>query len=127
MAAHPELVLDSDTLAKLLDKPNVVVVDGRAIDRILGETKHEKATRPGHIPGSINLPLGALIMDNGALKTPAELLWMLKNYGVTPNKTVITTCDTGLAAADTFFILRYLGFPNVRVHDEAWVNWSRDR
>ena len=125
--AHPELVVDSDTLAKLLDKPNVVVVDGRAIDRILGETKHEKATRAGRIPGSINLPLGALIMDNGALKTPAELLWMLKTYGITPDKTVITTCDTGLAAADTFFILRYLGFPNVRVHDEAWVNWSRDR
>ena len=119
--------MDSQSLAKLLDKPNVVVVDGRAIDRILGETKHEKATRPGHIPGSINLPLGALIMDNGVLKPPAELLWMLKNYGVTPDKTVITTCDTGVAAADTFFILRYLGFPNVRVHDEAWVNWSRDR
>ena len=30
----------------------------------------------------------------------------------------------GLAAADAFFILRYLGFPDVRVHDEAWVNWS---
>jgi 3-mercaptopyruvate sulfurtransferase SseA len=124
---HPDFVVDSESLGKLLDKPNVVVVDGRAIDRILGETKHEKAARPGHIPGSVNLPLGALIMDNGVLKPPAELLWMLKTYGVTPDKTVITTCDTGLAAADTFFILRYLGFPNVRVHDEAWVNWSRDR
>jgi 3-mercaptopyruvate sulfurtransferase SseA len=125
--AKPEFIVDSDALAKLLGKPNVVVLDGRAIHRILGETKHEKATRTGHIPGSINLPLGALIMDNGALKPAAELLWMLKTYGITPSKTVITTCDTGVAAADAFFILRYLGFPDVRVHEEAWVVWSKTR
>ena len=123
----PEFVVDSEVLAKLLGKRNVVVLDGRAIDRVLGTTKHEKASSAGRIPGSINLPLGSLIMDNGALKPPVELLWMLKTYGITPDKTVITTCDTGVAAADAFFILRYLGFPDVRVHDEAWVNWSRDR
>jgi thiosulfate/3-mercaptopyruvate sulfurtransferase len=114
-------------LASLLGKPQVVVLDARAIHRVLGETKHEKASRAGAIPGSINLPLGALIMDNGALKPPAELLWMLRTRGITPDRTVITTCDTGLAATDAFFILRYLGFPDVRVHDEAWVGWSRSR
>jgi 3-mercaptopyruvate sulfurtransferase SseA len=125
--AQAALVVDSDTLARLLGKPNVVVLDARAIHRVLGETMHPKARRAGAIPGSLNLPLGALIMDNGALKTPEELLWMLKNYGITPDKTVITSCDTGVAAADAFFILRYLGFPDVRVHDEAWVVWSKTR
>jgi 3-mercaptopyruvate sulfurtransferase SseA len=123
----PEFVVDSEILFKLLGRRNVVVLDGRAIDRVLGTTKHEKASWAGRIPGSINLPLGSLIMDNGVLKPPAELLWMLRTYGITPDKTVITTCDTGVAAADAFFILRYLGFPDVRVHDEAWVNWSMDR
>jgi thiosulfate/3-mercaptopyruvate sulfurtransferase len=119
--------VDSDTLARLLGQPSVVVLDARAIHRVLGETKHEKARRAGAIPGSVNLPLGALIMDNGALKPPVELLWMLRTRGITPDKTVVTTCDTGLAAADAFFVLRYLGFPDVRVHDEAWVVWSRSR
>jgi len=73
------------------------------------------------MPGSISIPLGAFYMDNGFLKTPTELLWMLDNYGVTPDKTVITSCDTGLAAADAFFALRWLGFTDVRVHDDAWV------
>jgi thiosulfate/3-mercaptopyruvate sulfurtransferase len=49
---------------------------------------------------------------------------MLATYGITPDKTVITTCDTGIAAADAFYILRYLGFADVRVHEEAWVVWS---
>jgi thiosulfate/3-mercaptopyruvate sulfurtransferase len=124
---QPAFIIDSDSLAGLLGRPDVVVLDGRAIHRILGETKHEKASRPGIIPGSINLPVTALIMDNGALKPPAELLWMLRMRGVTPDKTVVTTCDTGIAAADAFFMLRYLGFPDVRVHEEAWVVWSKTR
>jgi len=66
-------------------------------------------------------------MENGFLKPPAELLWVLRTYGITPDKSVVTTCDTGVAAADAFFILRYLGFSDVRVHEEAWVVWSRTR
>ncbi|HTP03737.1 MAG TPA: rhodanese-like domain-containing protein [Nitrospirota bacterium] len=124
---QPAFIVDSDALAKLLGQPNVVVLDARAIHRVLGETKNVMASRAGTIPGSVNLPLGALIMDNGALKPPAELLWMLKTRGITPDKTVITTCDTGVAASDAFFILRYLGFSDVQVHDEAWVVWSKTR
>jgi 3-mercaptopyruvate sulfurtransferase SseA len=125
--AHPEFIVSSDELAKLLGKPDVVVLDARVIHRILGETKTEKAARPGSIPGSVNLPLGALLMDNGALKSPAELLWVLRTRGITPDKAIVTTCDTGIAASDAWFLLRWLGFPDVRVHEEAWVVWSKTR
>jgi thiosulfate/3-mercaptopyruvate sulfurtransferase len=104
-----------------------VLVDTRLIDRAQGLSRHEDAERAGAIPGSINLPIGSFYMDNGYLKPPEELLWMLKIYGITPDKTVITTCDTGTAASGAYFVLRYLGFPDVRVHDEAWVNWTRIR
>lgn len=125
--ARPELLVSSDAVARLVGTPGTVVLDARAIDRVLGETKVEQATRAGAIPGSLNVPLGALIMDNGVLKQPAELLWMLRTRGVTPDKAVVTTCDTGVAAADAYFVLRWLGFPDVRVHEEAWVVWSRTR
>jgi thiosulfate/3-mercaptopyruvate sulfurtransferase len=118
---------NSAGVARLSEIRSTVVLDSRLIDRFLGMTKHEKAARAGAIPGAVNVPFGALYMDNGFLKPPRQLLWMLSTHGVTPDKTVITTCDTGVAAADAFFILRYLGFPDVRVHDEAWVNWSRTR
>ncbi|MGA8893628.1 MAG: rhodanese-like domain-containing protein [Anaeromyxobacteraceae bacterium] len=123
--ARTSFVVDGRGLADVLGKPGVVLLDARAIHRILGETRHEKAARSGAIPGSVNLPLGALLMDNGALKSPRELLWMLRSRGITPDRTVITTCDTGLGAADAFFLLRWLGFRDVRVHEEAWVGWSR--
>jgi thiosulfate/3-mercaptopyruvate sulfurtransferase len=124
---HPSFVVDGASLQGMLGKPGVVVLDARAIHRILGETRHEKAARAGAIPGATSLPLGALLMDNGALKSPEELLWMLRTCGITPDKTIVTTCDTGVAASDAFFLLRWLGFPDVRVHDEAWVVWSRTR
>ena len=124
---QPSWIEDSSSVARLSEMRNTVVLDSRMIDRYQGMTKHENAARAGAIPGAVNVPFGALYMDNGFLKPPRQLLWMLKTYGITPDKTVITTCDTGVAAADAFFILRYLGFSDVRVHDEAWVNWSRSR
>jgi thiosulfate/3-mercaptopyruvate sulfurtransferase len=126
-AARPELIEDSVGVARLIERRNAVLVDTRLIDRAQGLSRHEDAERAGAIPGSINLPIGSFYMDNGYLKPPEELLWMLKIYGITPDKTVITTCDTGTAASGAYFVLRYLGFPDVRVHDEAWVNWTRIR
>ncbi|MCX5900557.1 MAG: hypothetical protein NTX06_07470 [Proteobacteria bacterium] len=49
---------------------------------------------------------------------------MLATDGITRDSSIITTCDTGIAAADAFYVLRYLGFADVRVHEEAWVVWS---
>lgn len=114
---------DNEFVKENQDANNVVIVDSRVIHQAKGLTKHGQADRGGRIPGSVNLPLGSLIMDNGVLKSPEELLWMLKKNGITPDMTVVTTCNTGQLAADAFFIFRYLGFENVKVHDASWVNW----
>ena len=105
------------------DKQQVVIMDVRIIHQAQGVSKHGLAERGGHIPGSVNVPLGALYMDNGALKNPDELLWLLKTQGVTPDKTIVTTCNSGQLAGGAFFMLRYLGFEDVKVHDASWIGW----
>jgi len=115
--------VDNDFVQANLDSNKVVIVDARIIQQAKGIAKHGMAERAGRIPGSINLPLGSLYMDDGVLKSPEELLWMLKKNGITPDKTVVTTCNTGQLAGSAFFILRYLGFENVKVHDASWVSW----
>jgi 3-mercaptopyruvate sulfurtransferase SseA len=117
------VIADNDYVKANLDNNKLVVVDSRVIQQAKGLSKHAEAKRAGRIPGSVNLPLGALYMDNGALKTPVELLWMLKKYGITPDKTVVTTCNTGQLAGSAYFMLRYLGFDDVRVHNESWIGW----
>ncbi len=114
---------DNDFLTKNLDANKSVIVDFRIIPQAKGLSKHGQADRAGRIPGSVNLPLGALYMDDGVLKSPEELIWVLKKNGITPDKTVIATCNTGQLAGGAYFILRYLGFENVRVHDASWVSW----
>jgi len=124
--ANPQFVIDNGYVKANLDNNDVVVMDARIITQAKGLTKHGAAKRAGHIPGSVNLPLSALYMDNGALKSPEELLWMLKKYGITPDRTVVTTCNTGQLAGGAFFMLRYLGFEDVKVHDESWISWCAD-
>jgi len=125
--ARPELIVNNDYVKNNLDSQDVVIVDVRDIAQAKGLAKHSQAARPGRIPGSVNLPLSALYMDNGALKSPEELLWMLKTKGIIFEKTVVTTCNTGLQAGGAYFIFRYLGYPDVRVHDESWVSYSTRR
>jgi len=123
---NPQFVTDNTFVQANLDKANVVILDARIITQAKGMIKHGAAERGGHIPGSVNLPLSSLYMDNGALKSPDELLWMLKKNGITPDKTVVTTCNTGQLAGSAFFMLRYLGFEDVRVHDQSWISWCAE-
>ena len=124
--AHPEFIADNDAVRAALDNPDAVIVDNRSLDFPGGLSTHDRAGRPGHIPGAVKLPFSALYMDRGELKPPDELLFLLREQGVTPDRTVILTCDTGALSGAAFFMLRSLGFPDVRVHDESWVGWTRE-
>ncbi|MCB2180914.1 MAG: hypothetical protein KQH63_02680 [Desulfobulbaceae bacterium] len=108
---------------KNLDANNAIIIDARVIQQAKGLSKHGAAERAGRIPGSVNLTLGSLYMDDGILKSPEELLWMLKKNGITPDKTIVTTCNTGQLAGAAYFMFSYLGFEDVRVHDASWVSW----
>ncbi len=120
---NKELTADNEFVNANLDSNKTVILDARIIPQAKGLSKHGMAERAGRVPGSVSLPLGALYMDDGVLKTPEELLWMLKMNGITPDKTVVTTCNTGQLAGGAFFIFRYLGFEDVKVHDASWVSW----
>jgi 3-mercaptopyruvate sulfurtransferase SseA len=119
----PGFTVDNDYVRANLDNNKVKIVDSRIVSQAKGLAKHGQAARAGRIPGSINLPLSALYMENGALKKPEELLWMLKKNGITPKHTIITSCNTGQLAGSAYFMFRYLGFDDVRVHDASWVNF----
>lgn len=120
---HWDFIADNAFVQKNLDNPFAVVVDVRPLDQSLGVTKHPKALHAGRIPGSEKLPVASLYMDHAHLRSPESLLWLLKDRRITPDKTVIVTCNTGAAAGGAFFIFKYLGYPDVRLHDSAWVSW----
>ena len=44
--------------------------------------------------------------------------------GIDPQATVVAYCQTGSRASVTYFVLRWLGFADVRLYDGSWVEWE---
>ncbi|WP_419661374.1 sulfurtransferase [Desulfosarcina variabilis] len=122
--AKSHFIVDNAFVRENLDSLNVAIVDVRTLDQSKKLAKHPRALSFGSIPGSIKFPIYGLMMDHAALKPPEQLLWDLKNRGITPDKTIVITCNTGAWAGAGFFMMRYLGYPDVRMHDAAWVSWE---
>jgi thiosulfate/3-mercaptopyruvate sulfurtransferase len=115
--------VDNQYVMNHLDRAEVLVLDTRSLELSNRLAAHERAIRPGRIPGSIKFPFYALYENQVSFKPPQELLYMLKVQSITPEKTIILTSKTGAWAGAAFFALRYLGYPDVRVHHQSWVGW----
>ena len=60
--------------------------------------------------------------DSTRLKPIDELK---KLYGqLDMKKEYVTYCQTGTRAANSYFVLKALGFQKVRVYDASWVEWG---
>jgi thiosulfate/3-mercaptopyruvate sulfurtransferase len=124
VSLRSDFVADNEFIAANLDNTDVVMVDVRVLQQSLGLTKHSLAQRPGRIPGAKLLPLPALFETHGFVKSAEELLWVLKERNIRKHKTIVVSCNTGNWAGAAHFMLRYLGYPNVKVHDESWIGWN---
>ena len=119
-------------LLPLVGKPNVVIVDPRPKAQFEGTD--QTFIRNGHIPGAINIPWQAATEANNAeeaLKNPHRfksveaLRKLFSSRGVTPDKTVIISCSTGREASLQYIVLKHLlGYPNVRVYEGSWTEYS---
>jgi len=90
-----------------------------------GPAYHPLQMRAGHIENSVNLPTMGFWTAEGFLKDPRASAWLLESRGITKDKRIIVTCTTGQAAAGAWWALKYLGYPNVVLHDGSWVSWER--
>lgn len=106
-------------LAWLLDqlqRPDLLMLDTRSPGEYAG----------GHLPGAIcwDWMNGVPLQGWGTLRPAPELRAELEHLGVTPDKEIVTYCRSGARAAHTYLLLRYLGYPRVRLYDGSWLEWS---
>ena len=45
---------------------------------------------------------------------------------ITPDKEVITLCQTHNRSAHTYIVLKSLGFTRIRGYDGSWSEWGND-
>jgi thiosulfate/3-mercaptopyruvate sulfurtransferase len=81
--------------------------------------------RPGHIPGSVNIPAFELLDPvTGAFAPTDQIRAAFAN--ISPDQPTITYCGGGIAAAATLFAMRVAGHDGIRLYDNSLLEWSTE-
>jgi thiosulfate/3-mercaptopyruvate sulfurtransferase len=100
-------------------KKNSAIVDARTKQEFKGI--HVRAARAGHIPSAINIDWEKNI-EAGSFKTKEKLS---KLYSKIPKDSkIVTYCQGGYRAANTFVALKILGYKNVKMYLGSWGEWG---
>lgn len=120
----PAQVADLARMRKALAEGEAIVVDARPAARFTGEAPEPRpGLKPGHMPGALNVPLGAVV-ENGTLKSPEALRRLFAETGIDLQKPIITTCGSGVTSAALALALREAGAADVAVYDGSWAEWG---
>ena len=117
-----ELVADYEYIEENLDTSEMQIIDTRSLAEYTGTDV--RAERGGHIPGAINIEWRLNIDESQQFLSIQELAEMYDSEDVDKSKTQITHCQTGVRGAHTYFVLRHLGYKDVKLFDESWVVWG---
>lgn len=115
-------VVTAEWIRDRLGRPDVVIVDARTPEEFAG--RDVRARRGGHIPGAVNIDWRRNLRPDGTFKSREDLAAMYAAAGVTPDKNVVTYCQTQHRATHTYFVLRLLGYPRVTGYDRSWAEWG---
>jgi thiosulfate/3-mercaptopyruvate sulfurtransferase len=107
----------------LLGSPDVVLLDARAPAEFRGHEGNTK--RLGHIPGAVNVPVGATSRPGSQhLRDGAELRDLLLKANVSRGRRMVCYDGSGVAAAKLALVLTLLGHDDVAVYDGGWSEWG---
>lgn len=120
----PAAVASLDDVKAALAGRTAQVVDARPANRFSGEAPEPRPNLPsGHMPGSINLPYGAIV-ENGRLKDEAALAAAFAAAGVDLDKPVITSCGSGVTAAILSTAMEIVSKPAKALYDGSWAEYG---
>lgn len=101
------------------------IIDARSAGRFRGtEPEPWPGLRPGHIPGSRNVPFTDLLNDDKTMKEPAALKAIFEGAGVDLSKPAITTCGSGVTAAVLSLAMARFGKSDHALYDGSWTEWG---
>jgi thiosulfate/3-mercaptopyruvate sulfurtransferase len=97
-------------------EPNVRIVDTRATGEYLS----------GTIPTSVHIDWMSNVERDGRFKSPEKLQALYDSAGIVKNddRPVVTFCGSGYRAANTYVVLKPLGYPDVRNYAPSWGEWG---
>ena len=120
------VIADREYIQERLGDPNLTLLDARTPEEYHG--RKVMAKRGGHIPGAINLNWLNSIDTQGdfRLKCKPELDMMLFERNISPANEIVVYCQTHHRSAQSWMMLRHLGFPKVRGYPGSWSEWGNN-
>ncbi len=119
---NSEIITGFEYIRDNLDNlDNLKIIDARSTGEYEGSVV--RAAQTGHIPNSINIDMNQNISDDGTFKTDEELS---KIYNISKDSEIVTYCQGAYRAANSFLVLKKLGFKNVKVYLGSWGEWGNN-
>lgn len=116
---NTKLLADYKLVNSAIRSGGAIIIDARSKAEYGGSAP--RAARVGHIPGAVNIDWAGNLA-NYSFKPDAKLK---KKYEKIPReKEIITYCQGGYRAANTFVVLKDLGYKNVRMYLGSWGEWG---
>jgi thiosulfate/3-mercaptopyruvate sulfurtransferase len=122
---RPELVRSLDQVRANLATKAEQVVDARAAGRFQGVEKELWPGRPGHIPGSRNLPFPDLLDPKDKTFLPAEQIKArFAEAGLDLGRPIVASCGSGVTACVVALGAYLVGKDDIPVYDGSWSEWG---
>ncbi len=122
-----ELFVDLPQMQSAFQDPLQQIVDARSSDSFKGQRPlKESDLKPGHIPGSINIPYRSLFAEDGIhLLSKSQLKSIFLAADVDLAKPIIASCGSGVSAAVLQLALYLVGVTSTPMYDGSWAEWGR--
>ena len=114
----PNILADVSRIKSAIRKKKAIIVDARSKEEYDGSAI--RAARAGHIPTAVNIDWNDNL-ERDAFKSPAKLAQM---YNIRKDAEVITYCQGGYRAANSFVVLKTLGYKKARMYLGSWGEWG---
>lgn len=121
------LVKSMEQVRKALDTGAAQLCDARPADRFQGKAAEPRpGMRPGHMPGSLNLPAGEFINPDGKIKGDSEIRHLIEEKGYSSESPTICSCGSGVTACVIALGLYKIGIKDASVYDGSWAEWGKN-
>lgn len=116
--------VDKDYILQRHRDADFIVWDARSPAEYRGERTF--AAKGGHIPGAVNYEwTWAMDPQQGLRLRDLETIRSeLASLGITPDKEIVTHCQTHHRSGLTYLLGRVLGFPRISAYPGSWSEWG---
>jgi thiosulfate/3-mercaptopyruvate sulfurtransferase len=119
---HDSPTATLDYLHSRLGADDLVIWDARGPLEYSGEKL--LAAKAGHIPGAIHFEWTDGMDPANGLRIRKDMAERLLALGITPDKEIVTHCQTHHRSGFTYIVAKALGYPRVKAYAGSWSEWG---